>query len=121
MKKGSWKRKIKEAAIAAGTYQPYFDLFIDQLAGILEIRDDAQKAFKESGGQPVVSKLDSYGNIKLSKNPAIMVISDCNQQALNYWKEMGLTAAGFKKITSVAPEESKKEVSFEELLSKIGV
>ena len=42
MTKQRWKNKIKKAAQAAGTYQPYFDTVIETLAGILETRDKAQ-------------------------------------------------------------------------------
>ena len=37
-KKATWKRRIKAACDEAGTYQPFFDLAIDQLAGIMENR-----------------------------------------------------------------------------------
>ena len=52
------------------------------------------------------------------KNPALVIINECNQQALAYWRELGLTPAGYKKLK---PEEADKDTSFEDVLSRIGV
>lgn len=118
-KKGTWKRRIKAACEEAGTYKPVFDIFIEQLAWILETRDAAQKSYKENGGTPIVEHTNKSGFTNVTKNPALAVINDCNQQALTYWRDLGLTPAGFKKISG----ETAGAVadSFEEVLSKIGI
>lgn len=118
-KRQTWKRKIKAACVEAGTYQAQFDFVIDTLAGIMEVRDTAQEQFKESGGSPVVKHTNKGGHTNLVKNPALVVINECNQQALAYWRDLGLTPAGFKRLDGTAVE--KKEASFEEVLAKIGV
>lgn len=120
MKKAGWKRKIKKAVEDAGLYQPYFDLAIEQLAQILEIRDDAAAQYKASGSHPVVGYTTRGGNTNLKKNPALTVMQECTQQALAYWKELGLTPQGFKRIAGEDMQTTKKEATFEELLLNIG-
>ena len=98
MKKSTWKNKIKKACIEAGTYQIYFDSIIDTLAGILEIRDKAQEKFEQSGGNPVVMHTNKGGATNMIKNPALVAIMDCNSQALAYWRDLGLTPAGLRRL-----------------------
>ena len=77
---------------------------IETLAGILENRDKAQKQFKDSGANPVIAHTNKGGATNLVKNPALIAINDCNQQALAYWRDLGLTPAGLKKIRGEAGE-----------------
>lgn len=119
VKKEEWTETIKAACEEAGTYQDFFDLFIDQLAEIMEIRDNAKGQYEKSGGNPVVAYTNKGGHTNLRKNPALAVINECNQQALAYWRDLGLTPSGFKKIDGKAAE--KKDATFEDLLSGIGV
>ena len=55
------------------------------------------------------------------KNPALVIINECNQQALAYWRDLGLTPAGFKKLGNDTSAKAKQNGSFEELLSGIGL
>lgn len=119
VKKAGWKKKIRAACEEAGTYQPFFDLAIEQLAQIMETKDAALKLYKESGNQPVMEYTNARGFTNLRKNPALAVIQECNVQALAYWRDLGLTPSGFKKIDGKAAKE--KETSFEEILGRIGI
>lgn len=119
MKNGGWKKKIRAACEEAGTYQPFFDLAIEQLAQIMETKDAAQKLYEKSGGNPVVAYTNKGGHTNLRKNPALAVIQECNVQALAYWRDLGLTPSGFKKVQGQAAKE--KETTFEELLEGIGI
>lgn len=98
MTKQKWKNKIKKACVAAGTYQSYFDTVIETLAGILETRDKAQEKFEADGGEPVVIHTNKAGAENIVKNPALVVVMDCNTQALAYWRDLGLTPAGLKRL-----------------------
>ena len=82
----------------AGTYQPYFEYAIDTLAGILETRDDAQRAYEQSGRQPVM-----------------------NAQALVYWKELGLTPKGLKAINEKAMKTGTKKNTLGDALRELGI
>lgn len=119
-KKGTWKRKIRAACEEAGTYEEFFDLVIEQLASIMEMRDSAAKQFKASGGQPVVAHTNKAGATNIVKNPALQVINECNQQALAYWRDLGLTPAGFRKLSGKDIKD-KQEATFEDVLAGIGI
>lgn len=98
MTKARWKNKIKKACRDAGTYQKYFDSVIETLAGILETRDNAQEKYEISGGNPIVAHTNKNGATNIVKNPALVVIMDCNAQALAYWRDLGLTPMGLKRL-----------------------
>ena len=102
MTKKSWKDKIKKACVDVGTYRPSFDYVIDTLAGILEARDNAQEKFDEMGGATVVKHTNKGGSTNIVKNPALVVIDDMNKTALQYWRDLGLTPAGLRRIDEKA-------------------
>lgn len=100
MTKREWLTKIKKACKAAGTYRPFFNSIIDTLAGIMEARDKAQEAFEASGGRTTVEHTNNGGTTNIVKNPALVVVMDCDAQALAYWRDLGLTPAGYKKLNA---------------------
>lgn len=120
MKKTSWKKRIREACETAGTYQPFFDDVIDALAGILEMRDDARKKFREKGGDTEVEHTNKNGSTNKVKSPAFIAIMDCNAMALTYWKELGLTARAYKSMTGTLSGKSDSE-SLEEAIMNLGI
>lgn len=111
VRKRSWKTRIKRACKEAGTYRPFFDSSIDALAGILELRDNALEKFVESGGETVVTYTNKSGTENLIKNPALSVVMECNSQAMAFWRELGLTPAGLKKINDKVMKEKEEESS----------
>ena len=119
MKRGAWKNKITQACKEAGTYQECFDLAIKSLAEILEKRDAALEAYKESGAEPVIVHTNKGGATNMVKNPALVLWDDLNKSALAYWRDLGLTPAGLKKIRGEKSEE-KKESALERALRDIG-
>ena len=120
MKKRAWKTKIKKACKAAGTYQPFFDPVIETLAGIMEMRDAAREKFEESGGDLVVEHTNKGGATNIVKNPALVLIMDCDTQALAYWRELGLTGRAYKAMTGSLHVKIEKK-SLEEELAELGV
>lgn len=113
-----WERVIKEACQEAGTYQPFFDLIIKELAGIMDTKDAALEIYEKSGGSPVVKYTNKGGFTNLRKNPALAVIQECNQQALAFWRDLGLTPSGFKKLDGMVNKQTEKD-AFSELLGGI--
>ena len=107
MDQKQWKTKIKSATKKAGTYQPFFDAVIDTLAGILAKRDAAQDLFDRSGGNVIVTHTNKGGATNLELNPALRVVNDLNRDALSYWRDLGLTPAGLKKIDEAAMKPRK--------------
>lgn len=120
MKKSTWKSRIKRACETAGTYQPFFDSVIDSLAGIMELRDEAQLKFKESGGNTVVKHTNKNGSTNIVKNPELVVLMDCNAQALAYWRELGLTSRSYKAMTGSLNVRAD-EKGLEEALAELGI
>lgn len=79
------------------------------------MRDKAQKQFDDSGGQAVVEHTNKGGATNITKNPALTIIMDCNAQALQYWRDLGLTPSGLKKINEQAMQKQKRSALAEAL------
>ena len=118
MAEKQWKTKIKTACKAAGTYQKYFDTIIGTLAAIMERRDAVTESYRESGSMPLVEFTNKNGATNLVKNPMLTLINDLDRDALAYWRDLGLTPAGLKKINEQAVKRSKS--ALEEALSGLG-
>ena len=80
---------------------------IDTLAGILERRDQALEAFEKTGGNVLVKHTNKAGATNIEQNPALRLINDLNRDALAYWRDLGLTPAGLKKIDEGALKKRK--------------
>lgn len=119
MKKEKYIEVITQKCKDAGTYAPYFDLVIAELARILEIRDDAEAQYKKMGGMPVVKHTNKAKQENIVKNPALVVITELNTTALAYWRDLGLTPKGLKSLGETIKKEDGN--SFESLLANLGV
>ena len=109
--KATWK---------AGTYQPYFDLTIDALAEILTKRDAAEQKFIETGAQMVIAHTNKGGATNAVQNPLLRIINDFNRDALAYWRDLGLTPAGLKRINDKAAKNAGN-VTLEDILNGAGL
>lgn len=121
MTKTKWKNKIKKACVAAGTYQKFYDNVIETLASILETRDKAQEIFEKNGSEPVIEYTNKSGATNLIKNPTLLVIQDCNAQALAYWRDLGLTPKGLKMLGEKGLVNQNKSVGLAEALADLGI
>lgn len=119
MNREEWKKVIKEACTDANTYREFFDPVIDSLAGIMETRDNARAKFEASGGQTIVKHTNKGGATNIVKNPALVVIMECDSSALQYWRELGLTPSGFKRINETAINTKRKESALEKALKSL--
>lgn len=118
MNKAEWKSRIEQATQEAGTYRPFFDSVIDTLAGIMETRDNAQQKFDATGKETIVKHTNKGGATNIVKNPALVVLMDCNTQALAYWRDLGLTPAGYKRLNAEIVKSEEKG-TLEGLLEKM--
>lgn len=121
MTKKKWTEKIRAACEDAGTYKPYFDTAIDTLASIMELRDKAQVNFRKGGSLITVEHTNKGGNTNIVKNPALTIIDDLNRTALAYWRDLGLTPAGLKRLNNDALQGSGKGASLGDVLKDIGI
>lgn len=121
MKKTQWKKIIKDQAEGVGTYRKEFEPLIDTLADILEQRDDAYKEYTDAGAEKVVEVVSDRGAVNLRKNPRLAIWEDLNKQAMDFWKEMGLSASSLKRLNESAMQPKKEEKSaLEKALAKFG-
>lgn len=103
----------------ADTYAPYFDSAIDTLADILAKRDDAQNSFEESGGEVMIEYTNKAGATNMTQHPMLRLINDYNRDALAYWRDLGLTPAGLKRINEEAMKKKPEESALTKALSKL--
>lgn len=115
-----WKMQIQRACLEAGTYKSFFGTVIEQLAQVLEVRDAAREQFRASGNSPVIKYTNKGGYTNLKKNPALVVMNECDQQALAYWRDLGLTPKGYKMLTGENVDE-KKGGTLEAMLEKLDI
>ena len=115
MTERTWQKRIKEACIDAGTYRTYFDNVINTLAGILATRDEAEKQYRASGSKPIVKHTNKGGATNFVKNPMLQLMNDMNAQALAYWRDLGLTPAGLKRIDDKSMKKTKPNALAEAL------
>lgn len=118
MTKQEWIKKINSACKQAGTYQPQFKHVIETLAQIMEERDTAHDQYVEGGSQPTVIHVNKAKEANVAKNPALMLEMDLNTQALAYWRDLGLTPAGLRKLNADAVKE-KPTGNLEQILAGI--
>ena len=108
-----WKKRITQCTKDAGTYKPYFDDVIDTLADILYRRDQALESFKQSGEGVIVPHVNKAGAENFEQHPALRIADNLNRDALQYWKELGLTPAALRKMNedSFKPKQVSKFAS----------
>lgn len=120
MQKTAWKNRIIAATEAVGTYKDAFMPVIETLAVILSERDKTYKKYIENGAKSVVEYTNKNGSTNLVKNPLLVTWSDLNAQALTYWRDLGLTPAGLKRIDESAVKNKKTSALGEVLKSLDG-
>ena len=74
----------------------------------MERRDMALDAFQKTGGNVIVKHTNKNGSANLEQNPALRLVNDLNRDALAYWRDLGLTPAGLKKINEKSMEKPKR-------------
>ena len=115
-----WRARIVTAMQNAGMYRDVtFDSVIDTLASILQRRDEAEALFVASGSNVLVKHTNKAGATNIEQNPTLRLINDLNRDALAYWRDLGLTPAGLKRIDEKAMKQ-KKISAMEKALSGFG-
>jgi len=110
-----WVVRIRTCCQQAGTYREYFEDVIATLADILERRDIARELFDASGGNVLVDHTNKAGATNSEQNPVLRMVNDLNRDALAYWRDLGLTPAGLKRIDEGAMKQRKKSALGEAL------
>ena len=122
MTKNRWKAKIRASCEELGTYRPSFDVVIETLADILYRRDEAMKLYKQNSGEPVIEYTNKSGATNYVQNPLLKLANELNRDALTYWKELGLTPAGLKRLNDKALDlKVTNKKSFADVLEGLGI
>lgn len=119
MDRSGWFNIIKINCEQAGTYRPWFDSVISTLAAILERRDAAEDLFVLNGSRVIVEHTNKGGATNVEQNPVLRLINDLNRDALAYWRDLGLTPAGLKRVNEQAMKQAKRS-ALGEALSGLG-
>lgn len=119
MKASAWKRKIIDQCRAVDTYKDAFLPTIDALAKLLEQRDKAYEDFMAEGAEAIVEKVSDRGAVNAAVNPLLRLWQELNRDALAYWRDLGLTPAGLKRINDSAVKQPKPS-ALAEALKAIG-
>lgn len=119
MRKAEWKKKIIEQCQSVGTYRDAFLPVIDTLAGILEQRDKTHAELTSSGGKSVILYTNKAGAENMTKNPLLVLWDDLNKSALAYWRDLGLTPAGLRKLDEKSMQKPKVS-ALAEALKELG-
>lgn len=115
-----WKSKIKKQMQAIGIYKPEYDSVTATLSDILEQRDSAFEIYIAEGAQSCVEHVSDRGSVNIKRNPRLQVWMDLNTQALAYWRDLGLTPAGLKKLNDSALKKQDKGGGLEAVLAALG-
>lgn len=115
MKASAWKRKIIEQCQEVGTYKDAFLPTINALSQLLEQRDATYEVFLQSGGERMVARTSDRGAVNQSVNPALKLWQELTRDALAYWRDLGLTPAGLKRINEAAMQKPKRSALAEAL------
>lgn len=116
MEKAEWMRKIKAACKKAGTYQPQFTYIIETLAQIMEDRDKVHEQYVSTGSHPTIIHTNKAKEQNIVKNPMLVLEMELNTQALAYWRDLGLTPAGLRKLNAEVVKESQSGGNLEKIL-----
>ena len=120
MEKKEWVRNINAACKKAGTFQPQFRYVIETLAQIMEDRDKVHDQYVASGSHPTITHTNKAKETNIVKNPMLVMECELNAQALAYWRDLGLTPAGLKKLNADAVKDKQQSAGgIERLLADL--
>lgn len=108
VKETEWKQVIVEQMNKVGTYRDAFEPAIDSLAKMLEQRDAVYAKYISTGAHAVVKKKSDRGAENMVVNPLLRTWRELNGDALAYWRDLGLTPAGLKRIDEKAMQKPKE-------------
>ena len=114
----SWITEIKKQMKLKNVSVEGFGNVIKTLAEILEQRDKIYKQYQDEGSIVMVEYVSERGNVNLVINPLLKEWNNMNRDALVYWRELGLTPAGLKKLNDDAMNQPKMS-ALDQVLSKL--
>lgn len=114
-----YRSLIKKHMKAVDTYNAAFEPVINTLADILSERDRVYQQFLDEGAHPLIEHTLDRGNVNRVKNPLLQQWDEFNKSALQYWRDLGLTPSGLKKLNDDALNTNNKMSALDQVLSKL--
>lgn len=108
MTAAEWREKLTEQLNFDREYIPSFQTTIQILSEILEERDRVYACYVQNGAEPVTEFTSDRGAVNMKPNPLLKQWQDLNTSALSYLRDLGLTAAGLRKLQGQLQKEEKK-------------
>ena len=112
MNKAEYIQLIKEQIKVDADYITSFETTINVLAEIMEERDRVYTLYLEQGAKPTIIFESDRGAKNPKPNPLFKQWQELNIQALGYLRDLGLTAAGLRKLSGQIPKQEKKKADF---------
>ena len=116
MDRTQWKKKIIKQCKEIGTYNESYMSAIEALSQMLEQRDKIFDEFS-TDAKTCVEHVSDRGARNMKRNPLLQTWMELNRDALAYWRDLGLTPAGFKRLNVEATQP--KQDGFEVILAKL--
>lgn len=117
MNRAAYKKKITSTVQSMGTYREEFDIIIDQLALIYEMRDRNLKQWKgtdkDNPYPQVLEYTNKAGATNLAKHPCFLNNLQYGEQILKYLKALGLTPTDAKKMNVELEKEEDTLAQFQ--------
>lgn len=114
-----YKRVIEKRLKENNTYLPAFDNTIIILSEMLEERERVYVEYINTGARPVIEFTSDRGAVNLKPNPLLKQWQEINAGALLYLRELGLTAAGLKKLQGGQIITEKPRKTCEDIMREI--
>lgn len=123
MKAAAYRKKIEAQIKFDADYIPSFDTTIRILSEMLEERDRIYKEYQDTGAQPLCKFTTDRGAENMKPNPLLKQWQEINASCLLYLRDLGLTAAGLRKLQgqfTEKPQRTESEI-MQEIRKKCGV
>ena len=121
MTKKEWKKVIEDQIKFDHEYIPSFQTTINVLCELLEERDRVYDMYVETGSKPVVIFTSDRGAENYKPNPLLKQWHELTVTVLSYLRDLGLTAAGLRKLQGTLPKYNGGEDKLEQFRQKIGL
>lgn len=109
------ERKVRAAMKALGVYRSQFDPMIEVYCQLRDEYDELTRRYKES--EYAYAEATDTGS---KKAPIVTTLESLRKDLLAYAAQLGLTAAGLKKLKDDAMAGSKKKSALETALEQFG-
>ena len=110
MTKEQWKTELEKQIKFDSEYIPSFQTTLTILSEILEERDRVRDEYINSGARPVIEFTSDRGAKNPKSNPLLKQWQELNTTALAYLRDLGLTAAGLRKLQGQLPKKGNHEL-----------